>query len=319
VATSKLSIAVCAALPLALAGCSTPHAASPPSTAQTTVGTDWVPAAKPKPVTPPIPTFAEGVKRGDAAWTAGELDAALYMYVLALQLSPNDALTFAKIGAIHESQGNYIVARQAFEKAHAADPKDARIAERLGLLYLRESKIDQAASLFEGALAREPGRWRSLDGMAEVARARGNLNDALRYDDQALEAVGADRPTVLEHRGHTKLQLGDLGGAESDLRESIDKTSRPDACRYLAEVLVRQHNNASAYEVLLRVMDMPSAYNRMGLILMSIPDYAAAADYFAKAVSASPGWNDAAQINLSVARERMTQAGTHAVAANAPN
>jgi lipoprotein NlpI len=66
-------------------------------------------------------------------------------------------------------------------------------------------------------------------------------------------------------------------------------------------------------------MDMPSAYNRMGLILMSIPDYAAAADYFAKAVSASPGWNDAAQINLSVARERMTQAGTHAVAANAPN
>jgi tetratricopeptide (TPR) repeat protein len=238
-----------------------------------------VPAAKPKPVTPPIPTFAEGVKRGDAAWTAGELDAALYMYVLALQLSPNDALTFAKIGAIHESQGNYTVARQAFEKAHAADPKDARIAERLGLLYLRESKIDQSASLFEGALAREPGRWRSLDGMAEVARARGNLNDALRYD----------------------------------------KTSRPDACRYLAEVLVRQHNNASAYEVLLRVMDMPSAYNRMGLILMSIPDYAAAADYFAKAVSASPGWNDAAQINLSVARERMTQAGTHAVAANAPN
>ena len=154
--------------------------------------------------------------------------------------------------------------------------------------------------------------------MAEIARARGSLDDALRYEDQALEGVGADRPTVLEHRGHTRLLLGDLRGAESDLRESIDKSSRPDACRYLAEVLVRLHDNASAYEILLRVMDMSSAYNRLGLILMSVPDYAAAADYFAKAVSASPGWNDQAQVNLSVARERMAQAGTHAVAANAP-
>ena len=316
--TSKLAITANAALLMALAACSTQHAAPKPGVTETAVrSSDWAPATKPKPVVPPIATFAEGVKRGDAAWMAGELDAALYMYVLALQLSPNDALTFAKVGAIHESQGNYVVARQAFERAHAADPKDARIAERLGLLYLKESKVDQAATMFTGALQREPGRWRALDGLAEVARARGNLDDALRYDDQALQAVGADRPTVLEHRGHTKLLLGDLRGAESDLRESIDRSSRPDASRYLAEVLVRLHDNASAYEILLRVMDMPSAYNRMGLILMSVPDYAAAADYFAKAVSTSPGWNNEAQLNLSVARERMAQAGTPSVAGNA--
>ena len=317
---SKLATAAFGVLLTALASCSTEHAAPKPGvTAAAVSSSDWVPATKAKPVAPPIATFAEGVKRGDAAWMAGELDAALYMYVLALQLSPKDALTFAKVGAIHESMGNYTVARQAFEKAHAADPKDPRIAERLGLLYLRESKVDQAATLFADALEREPGRWRALDGLAEVARARGNLNDALRYDDQALEAVGADRPTVMEHRGHTKLLLRDLPGAESDLRESIDKSPRPDACQYLAEVLVRQHNNAGAYEILLRVMDMSTAYNQMGLIQMSVPDYAAAADYFSKAVSASPAWNGDAQINLSVARERMAQAATRAVAPSTSN
>lgn len=314
---SRLGIAARTVLLVTLAGCATQHTPKPGVAQAAVNSSQWAPPTKPKAVAPPIASFAEGVKRGDAAWAAGELDAALYMYVLALQLSPNDALTFAKIGAIHESQGNSAVARQAFERAHAADPKDARIAERLGLLYLKESKFDEAATLFAGALEREPGRWRALDGLGEIARARGNLPDALHYGDQALQAPGADAATVLEHRGHTKLLSGDLPGAEADLRESLDRSPRPDASRYLAEVLVRRHDNAGAYESLLRVMDMASAYNQLGLILMSVPDYAAAVDYFAKATSASPRWNEDAQRNLSVARERMAQAGISAVAANA--
>lgn len=315
---SRRGIAACTMMLMALAGCATQRTPKPSVTQAAVNASEWALPTKPKPVAPPIASFAEGVKRGDAAWAAGELDAALYMYVLALQLSPSDALTFAKIGAIHESQGNGAVARQAFEQAHAADPKDARIAERLGLLYLRESLSDQAATLFAGALERDPGRWRALDGLAEVARARGNLPDALRYHDQALRAAGADVATVLEHRGHTKLLSGDLPGAAADLRESLDRSTRPDGARYLAEVLVRQHDNAGAYESLLRVMDMPSAYNQLGLVLMSVPDYAAAVDYFSKATSASPRWYEDAQRNLSVARERLAQAGTSAVATNAP-
>ena len=257
--------------------------------------------------TPAAGSFEDDVRRGDLAWAAGQVDTALYMYVLALQRSPNDALTLAKIGEIHQSQGHIEIAIQAFELAHAADPKEPRIAERLGLLYLRMGRVNEAEALFKAALAADPSRWQALDGMAEVARLHGSLDRAMAYEDRALQGKGVNPTLVLEHRGHIELLLGRLSGAEADLRASIRMLAQPDAYRYLAEVQVREHDNAGAYESLTKTMGVPAAYDQLGLMLMSVHDYRAAADYFEKAISASPNRNESAEKNLSIAQEKLAQ------------
>jgi Tfp pilus assembly protein PilF len=203
--------------------------------------------------------FAAAVQGGDAAWQSGDLDRAVYYYVLAMERSPQDAPTLAKIGAIEEGRGNIAQAEKAFEMARTADPQEPRIAERLAGLYLRDQKIERAGQIYGEVLARNPQRSRSLDGMGEVCIARSDYLQSIRYFDQALQAENADAAAVLTHRGYAKLQSNDLPGAESDLRAALTLGPRADARRYLAELQVRRGDTGGALESMLKVMDAAQA------------------------------------------------------------
>jgi tetratricopeptide (TPR) repeat protein len=249
--------------------------------------------------------FAEAVKRGDKAWQADELDRAVYYYVLALDHSPQDASTLAKIGAIKQHLGQSALAEKAFEMAHSAQPDDPRIAERLAQLYLQQDKVDAAERVYAQVLALHPQRSRALDGMGDVCVLRANYPQAIQYFDQALQGDKADAAGILTHRGYAKLRLLDLAGAESDLRSVLATTSRPDAWRYLADLQVRQHDNAGAYASLSKIMDSAHAYNEIGLVLLNMNSYGESHSYFAKAISASATWYDEAQRNLELADEQL--------------
>jgi tetratricopeptide (TPR) repeat protein len=249
--------------------------------------------------------FAEAVKRGDKAWQANELDRAVYYYVLALDHSPQDALTLAKIGAIKQQNGETALAQTAFEMAHAAQPDEPRFAERLAQLYLRQGRVDSAAQVYGEVLTLHPQRARSLDGMGEVCILRADYAQSVQYLDRALQAEQADTASVLTHRGYAKLRLLDLPGAESDLRGALAVTSRPDAWRYLADLQVHEHDNAAAFSSLLKFMDSAHAYNEIGLVLLNMNDYSDSRLYFGKAISASPRWYDEAQNNLELADEHL--------------
>ena len=249
--------------------------------------------------------FAAAVKRGDKAWQANELDRATYYYVLALERSPQDAATLAKIGAIKEQRGETALAEKAFEMAHTADPADPRIAERLAQLYMQQSKVDSAARIYGEVLALHPQRARSLDGMGEVCILRAEYTQSIAYFDQALLADKPDAASVLTHRGYAKLRALDLTGAEADLRGALAVTPRPDAWHYLADLQVRQHDNAGAFSSLLKIVDSARAYNEIGMVLLSMNSYGDARVYFAKAISAAPTWYEEAQSNLELAEEHL--------------
>jgi Tfp pilus assembly protein PilF len=250
-------------------------------------------------------TFAEAVRRGDAAWQGGQLDRAVYYYVLALERSPQDAPTLAKIGAIEEGRGDPALALKAFEMAHAAAPDEPRIAERLGRLYLQQSNFDGAGQVFAQVLALDPQRTRALDGMGEVCLKRKELPEAIHYFDLALQAEGADASSVLTHRGYAKLLANDLSGAATDLRAALAGTPQAATWQHMAELQTRQHDSAAALESLLNIMDTARAYNEIGVVLMKMNDYRAAANHFAKAISASPFWYEEAHRNLALAEEHL--------------
>ena len=295
---------VAAALTVLLAGCATPPAKPASAVAGTTSATTTEDQGKNlKPAD--AKAFTAAVQKGDDAFRAQDFDRAIYYYVQAMEKSPKDAITPAKIGAIEDARGNAELAEKAFVLAHTADPQDSRIAERLGRLYLRDGKIDQAAEIFTAVLSRDATRTRSLDGMGEVCVARGSFEEAEHYFDRALAAEKPDRAALLTHRGYVKVRLNDLVGGEADFRAALAVESREDAWRYLGDLLARRGDNAEAFETLLHVMDIAQAYNEIGIMLMSASKFQDASEYFTKAIKASPSWFEEAQKNLAVADEHL--------------
>jgi len=288
---------------LQLGGCvSSPRQADANAT---TAGAGNRQETKPPAATQDAKGFAEAVQRGDAAWQAQDLDRAIYYYVQAMDKSPNDAPTLAKIGAIEDARGNAALAEKAFEMAHSADPEAPRIAERLARLYLSGGKIDGAAAIYAQVLAQDPHRPRALDGMGEVCLARSDYGQAIVYFNRALREDKPDAGSVLTHRGYAKLRSSDLAGAEVDLRAALAVAPREDAWRYLGDVRVLRGDAGDALESLLNVMDTAEAYNEMGVTLMSVKKYKDAKEYFSKAISASASWFEAAQTNLARVDERL--------------
>jgi len=302
---SKLwSCVAAAALFVQLSGCaSSPAASAGGSTAATKADKQKAPASgvhDPK-------SFAEAVQRGDAAWQQQDFDRAVYYYVLAMNKSPHDASTLAKIGAIEDFRGNAVLAEKAFEMAHEADPQEPRVAARLARLYLRSGKVDSASDLYAQVLAHDPNRSRALDGMGEVCVARSDFAGAIRYFDQALQGDNPDTAAVLTNRGYAKLRMDDLTGAEADFRAALAGAPREDAWRYLGDLQARRGDTAEALESLLNVMDTGQAYNEIGVVFMSVKNYQDARDYFTKSIRASAAWSDEAQKNLAVADEHLAK------------
>ncbi len=295
-----------AALIVQLAGCATSGA---PGTRAAANRPATPAAANPKSQPPAAAQDAkahdEAVERGDAAWQAQDYDRAIYYYVQAMNKSPKDAATLAKMGAIEDARGNAVLAERAFAMAHDADPDEPRIAERLARLYLRDGKIDNAAEIYTQVLARDPTRPRALDGMGEVCVARSDFAQAISYFDRALQAEKPDSAAVLTHRGYARVRTNDLAGAEADLRAALAISPLDDAWRYLGDLQARRGDTAAALESLLHVMDTAQAYNEIGVMLMGANNYQAAKDYFTKAIKASPAWFEEAQKNLAVADEHL--------------
>jgi tetratricopeptide (TPR) repeat protein len=257
--------------------------------------------------------YSEDVQRGDAAWQAQDFDRAIYFYVQAMDKSPDDAVTLAKIGTIEDARGNAALAERAFEMSHRANPEEPRVAERLARLYFKSGKVDNASEIYTQVLAADPNRARALDGMGEVNLTRSDYGQAILDFDLALKADKPDRAAVLTHRGYAKLRSRDLVGAEVDLRSALsvpqrDDTwiaPRDDAWRYLGDVLILRSDTAGALESLLNVMSTAEAFNEMGVTLMGVKNYKDAREYFIKAISASAAWFESAQKNLALVDERL--------------
>jgi tetratricopeptide (TPR) repeat protein len=299
VAPLIIAIGGCASSPAAQVGDQTMAAATKPEDAKSASSQD------PK-------GYSEAVQRGDAAWQAQDFNRAIYFYVQAMDKSPGDAVTLAKMGAIEDARGNIALAQKAFEMSHRANPEEPRVAERLARLYLKAGKVDNASEIYTQVLATDPNRTRALDGMGEVCVARSDYGQAILYFSRALQAEKPDSATVLTHRGYARLRSRDLAGAEADLRAALSVPQRDDAWiaprddawRYLGDVQVLR-GDAGALESLLNVMSTAEAFNEMGVTLMSVKQYQDAREYFTKAIGASAAWFEAAQRNLALVDERL--------------
>jgi Flp pilus assembly protein TadD len=257
----------------------------------------------------PVTSAAEGLERGDAAWRKGDLDLAVYLYVQSLAYDANNPEPLLRIGAIHERRGNRALAEKAFEMALKHDPENPAINERLGLLYLQSGRVD-AVPLLERAIAKDPKRWQSHNGLGIAADRSRDFAAAIAHYDAAL-ALQPSATITVNNRGYSRYLAGDYVGAEADFRLALQMGPQPGTWTNLGRAQARQGHYAEALDSLLKERDAPQAYNLIGEVAMESGDFVAARSYFSLAISASPRYFQAAQDNLAAAEARQPADTAH--------
>jgi Flp pilus assembly protein TadD len=253
-------------------------------------------------------SFEEAVERGDAAWSAGEVDMAIYQYVQALSFRPRDVTTLSKLGVIEQRQGNLQLATRALELAASASPSDARITARLGLIYLALGQDDNARTWLTRSADTASPDWRVYDGLGVVDEHRGDNAAALLHLQQAL-TLAPGVPTPLLHRGQAMFNSGDYAGAEAAVRAALSRGDLPGGWELLGQIQAKRRAYRDSLDSLLRVVDAPVAYNAVAKSALDNGDNAVALSYFQKASELSPVYLPEAERNAAIARGRLDLSG----------
>ncbi len=138
----------------------------------------------------------------------------------AANLSSDDPLILAVLGAVHTFARNYGAARVLLERAIQLDPNAAWALSRLGWLETYADRPEQAKAYFDRAIRLsplDPMNFNNLVGLASAYQVEGNDNDA---SDTFLRAL-QERPNA--HWIHRNLCAALLGaGRKAEAEASRD-------------------------------------------------------------------------------------------------
>jgi predicted Zn-dependent protease len=98
-------------------------------------------------------------------------------------------------------------------------PGDGLLATRLGVIWIRQGRFDEADDLFRRLLAGDPENVDALNNLAWLISLRGSgkANEAVELVDRAI-AIEGEAPFLADTRAIAKIQSGQVEAALSELR-----------------------------------------------------------------------------------------------------
>lgn len=246
----------------------------------------------------PVESKEEALARADAARKEGKIDKALFFYVKALKFDPDDADLLAAIGYLHQYRGNRVMAVRAYTLALKSRPDFAEVREARGLMLLTAHEDERAAADFARAVEISPTAWRSHNGLGLLANRRGDHAGAIAHYDTAM-AQNPDSGVLLNNRGYSRLLVGDLAGAEEDLRTAATVFNHDQAWVNLGTLYARQGRFDLAVAAYEEVLPKPEALNKVAEASMVEGDRDTALYLLEQAIRLSPTYFPAAEENLA--------------------
>jgi tetratricopeptide (TPR) repeat protein len=141
-------------------------------------------------------------------------------YANARILAPNDKRWPYLLGHLYNDASRVPEAISAFEAALALDGQDGPTLFSLGEVYLQHGDFDKAQAMFSTLESNRDARAAALAGLGKVALARHRYQDAVHYLEEALGlSPGSARlrqPLAMAYQG-----LGDHAKAEENLRQFV--------------------------------------------------------------------------------------------------
>lgn len=177
----------------------------------------------------------------DAAYRAGDLDQALYLYLRTLELEPKHYAALVAIGRIHRERGNLQLAEMALNEVLAATPDDIEALAELGLLRLEQRDLGQARTALERAVTLDQQRLGKALGAG--ALQPGELSVGRASPVRLYNAMGvlADLgSSFAEAEGYYRLAL------PSTCRPGIRRCYATSACCWRAAGATRKRSQSSS-------------------------------------------------------------------------
>jgi tetratricopeptide (TPR) repeat protein len=161
--------------------------------------------------------------------------------ILGLDPARRDVLVL--IGDIHEANGDYPAAREAFQAYAEEFPEDHQVLTQLAGLARRMGNLDEARDHYDRALLLAPSDVGLMVGMGTVEQAAGNFAEALEQYDAAMTAAGTP-----EERAQVYSAMEAYHMARGQIQRSIEIMEQrlAEAPAYLPGFLVVQQRLVEA-------------------------------------------------------------------------
>ena len=253
---------------------------------------------------------------GNLLLAARELDTAEEYYVNAQTLAPNDRRWSHLLGHVYRNRGPLENAVRSFEQALQLEPNSVATLVRLGDVHLSMGQPEAGATYFAEALTVQPDSSAAWFGAGRAALAANNNTEAVEALEQALlhdpGATAIHYPLAMAYR-----RVGNMERAQTHLSQQGPIEPRPDD-PLLSEIEGRFEsalmldfrggealatgNWAAAADYFERALglspDSPSLRHRFGTSLYRMGDSRGAEEQFQRIVTNSPEYTDA-HVNLA--------------------
>lgn len=127
---------------------------------------------------------------------------------------------FGNLGVERFSAGDLSGAYALFRRGLEADPGAASLWVNLGVVFGRNSQLDEAAAAYAQALRLEKDNLSALSNLAGLETSRGNAEHAAALRDR-VAAYRAANPYYQYWLGEGRLRAGDPRGALAAYREAV--------------------------------------------------------------------------------------------------
>ena len=169
--------------------------------------------------------------KADAYYAMKQYSRAKSHYDIALEIDPDDSVTWCHVGNIQAFDGKRALALSSYDRALKANPDNAYAWNNKGAVFNSLQWPEEAHACFLKALAIMPGNFDARINMAKVSAKMGRSDEAVAHYQEALKLVPDSTVAKdgLQREFHKGMILDQIAGWEgmgldaAYLRSQVDK------------------------------------------------------------------------------------------------
>ncbi|MEO8127148.1 MAG: tetratricopeptide repeat protein, partial [Bryobacteraceae bacterium] len=205
----------------------------------------------------------------------------LFVGLVCAQVSVDDAMRMVAAGRLDEAE-------TALRNLTAANPRDADLHYRLGLVLVKQKKLDEAGTVLSETTRIDPKFVFAWLALSDLSFRRGDSAAAIAQAKRAEERAG-DSATAWKALAVLEARIGDAGGQARALEGLLRLTPEDRQSRLRLANLLLEHRNANATLAVTDGFPNDAELLRLhGLALYGLGRKEEAIDSFLAAMEAAP-------------------------------
>lgn len=246
-------------------------------------------------------------KLGDKYLGRGDINQAYIQYIKGLNLEPENKSLLTKQAELLLEKKQYKIAETIYNRLLETNQNDARLFEGLGRSYFARGNLHMAEQLFQKAIGLDNSCWKSHEFLGLINCSREEYEQAIRQYNQAL-ALQPDDEAIINNLAVTYYLTGDYKKAVNIFESIAARSKKRKVSNNLALAYFQLGRYSDALEWFKRGSDQDAiAYNHMGYNFLIHKKYQEAIVSFQKAIELFPRYYPAAQDNLKIAQNALSQ------------